>query len=262
MNVKKRSTIAASILCLAVPIATATVGAATIGGTAGNDTLRGGAKADRLEGKGGNDKLFGGAGNDVLLGGAGNDLLVGGPGADKLTCGTGQDTARGDALDRIGADCEVVKGVPTTQPPPATPPPSAPPPPPVTPITPGSYKGATQNGNFVFFTITPARTLTAYRVNDLPEPCNGGLYLTGGENFGSSTFTIGDDGTFDADGVWNGSEVQGDAEWTHWDGRIAGKFDTPTSMTGTIIMNNELNYKGTHYACSSGEIKWSATLQN
>ena len=62
MDVKKRSTIIASLLCIALLVATATVGAATINGTAGNDTLRGGAKADKLSGKGGNDKLFGAAG--------------------------------------------------------------------------------------------------------------------------------------------------------------------------------------------------------
>ena len=121
MNGMKRSTVAASLASVALMVVTATVGAATIRGTAGNDTLRGGAKADRLDGKGGNDKLYGAAGSDVLLGGAGNDLLVGGPGADKLTCGPGQDTARGDAQDRIGADCEIVKGVPSTAPP-STPP--------------------------------------------------------------------------------------------------------------------------------------------
>ena len=73
MNVKRRSTITASLACVALLVATATVGAATINGTAGNDTLRGGAAADKLTGKAGNDKLFGGGGNDVLAGGGGND---------------------------------------------------------------------------------------------------------------------------------------------------------------------------------------------
>ena len=94
-------------------LAVATVGAATITGTAGNDTLRGGAAADMLSGRRGNDKLYGAAGNDDLAGGRGNDLLVGGPGADKLSCGDGGDTARGDARDTVAADCEVVRGVPT-----------------------------------------------------------------------------------------------------------------------------------------------------
>jgi RTX calcium-binding nonapeptide repeat (4 copies) len=262
MNGMKRSSVATSLVCLALLVATATVGAATIKGTAGNDTLRGGSSADRLDGRGGNDKLFGAAGNDVLLGGAGNDLLVGGPGADRLTCGAGQDTARGDAKDKIAADCEIVKGVPSTEPPITQPPPGNPPPPQASPVTPGTYQGSTQNGNFVFLTVTPNRTFTGMRVNDLPEVCNGGLSLTGGDDFGDSTIPIQDDGTFTASGNWDGSDVQGDVEWTHWDVRISGRFDSATSVSGTIVENYALKYQGTAYQCSSGEIRWTATLRS
>src|SRR5262249_6045384 len=123
----------------------------------------------------------------------GNDTLRGGASADKLTCGPGQDIARGDAQDKIGADCEIVKGVasPSPAPAPAPQPPPAPAPPAASPVTAGSWKGATQNGNYVFFTVTPGRTVTAFRVNDLPDPCAEGPILTGGEDFGNSTFTIG-----------------------------------------------------------------------
>jgi hypothetical protein len=262
MNGTKRSTLAAAAACTALLVVTATVGAATIRGTAGNDTLRGSAAADRLDGKGGNDKLYGAAGNDVLIGGAGNDLLVGGRGADRLTCGAGRDTARGDALDTIAKDCEVVTGVPKPQPPAPPPPPTPPPPPPVAPVTSGSYQGATQNGNYVFLTVQSNRTFTGLRVNDLPAQCNGGLSLTGGEDFGDNLFPIRDDGTFEAAGNWDGSSVQGDVEWTHWDGRVAGRFDTATSISGTIVMNYGLKYQGTAYQCSSGEISWSATLRS
>jgi hemolysin type calcium-binding protein len=261
MNGMKRSTLAASLACVALLAATATVGAATIRGTAGNDTLRGGAASDRLDGKAGNDKLYGAAGNDLLLGGAGNDLLVGGPGADKLTCGAGKDTARGDAQDKIGADCEVVKGVPSPSPAPAPAPAPPPAPPPVSPVTPGNYQGQTQNGNFVFLTVTPNRTFTGMRINDLPEQCNGGISLTGGDDFGNSTIPIREDGTFEATGNEDGSVVQGDVEWTHWDVRIAGRFDSATSVSGTIVENYGLKYQGTAYQCSSGEIRWSATLR-
>jgi Ca2+-binding RTX toxin-like protein len=75
--------------------------AATIVGTPKNDVLRGTKKADKLLGKGGNDKL---------LGLAGNDLLDGGSGADTLKCGPGRDTAVADAADKVGPDCETVKG--------------------------------------------------------------------------------------------------------------------------------------------------------
>ena len=98
-------------------------------------------------------------------------------------------------------------------------------------------------------------------MNDLPAPCNGGLTLTGGEDFGDTVFTIRDDGTFAAAGNWDGSRVQGDAEWTHWDGRIEGRWGTATSVTGTIVMNYGLRYDGTPYQCSSGTISWTATLR-
>lgn len=261
MNVTKRSTLAASLAGIGLLVVAATVGAATITGTAGNDTLRGGPKADKLNGKGGNDKLYSGAGNDVLVGGAGNDLLVGGPGADKLSCGPGSDTARGDASDTISKDCEKVTGVPATPPPSPPPPPPPPAPPPVSPVTPGQYQGQTQNGNFVFLTVTPNRTLTGMRINDLPEQCNGGLSLTGGDDFGDSTISIRDDGTFTASGNWDGSDVQDDIEWTHWDVTIAGRFESATSVSGTIVENYRLKYQGTDYQCSSGEIRWMATLR-
>ena len=257
MNLKRRSTISASIVCLALLVATATVGAATINGTAGNDTLRGGAEADKLNGRAGNDRLYGGAGNDALVGGGGNDLLVGGPGADKLSCGAGKDMARGDADDTIAKDCEKVTGVPTT--PPA--PPAPPAPPPVSPVTAGQYQGQTQNGNYVFLTVQPNRTFTAFRINDLPEPCNGGLSIVGGVNFGTTTIPIEDNGAFTASGSWDGNDVQGDATWTHWDVTLTGRFDTATSVSGTVALNERLTYKGTAYQCSSGEIRWTATLR-
>jgi hypothetical protein len=262
MSVMKRTKVL-PIVVFAALLAAATVGAATITGTAGNDSLRGGAKADKLSGKGGNDKLYGLAGNDALAGGPGNDLLVGGPGADRLSCGAGQDTARGDALDKIGSDCEVVKGVPATNPAPAPAPqpPPAPAPPPLSPLTPGSYRGQTQNGNFVFLTVSSNRTFTGLRVNDLPANCDDGGYLSGGEDFGDSIFRVKDDGTFEAEGNWDGSIVNGDVEFTHWDGRVAGRFDTATTVSGTIVMNYGLKYQGATLRCSSGQIAWTATLQ-
>jgi len=93
-------------------ILVATGSAKNIGGSARNDVLRGTAAADVINGKAGNDTLSGLGGNDVLLGGAGNDRLVGGPGADTLNCGPGKDTAVVDRLDKVGASCEVVKGLP------------------------------------------------------------------------------------------------------------------------------------------------------
>jgi pimeloyl-ACP methyl ester carboxylesterase len=136
-----------------------TIWAAVIPGTPGNDALRGTARADSLYGKGGNDGLLGLAGNDLLVGGPGNDRLTGGPGNDRLTggpgndrltggpgsdrlsCGGGRDTANADAKDRVGADCESVKGIPepTPEPQPEPIPQPEPPHPPGQKIDVGGY---------------------------------------------------------------------------------------------------------------------------
>jgi len=55
--------------------------------------------------------------------------------------------------------------------------------------------------------------------------------------------------------------VNGDTEFTHWDGRISGRFDTATSVSGTIVMNYGLKYQGTALRCSSGEIRGTAALR-
>jgi Calx-beta domain-containing protein len=128
------------------------------------------------------------------------------------------------------------------------------------PVTAGEYKGATQEGNYVFFTLTPNRTVTAFRVNDLPEKCNPGGEITGGVNFGDSTFVIAADGSFTASGEWRGSDKQGDVEWTYSYAKVTGTFNGNT-VTGKITVSNELNYKGTHYTCTTGDESWSATLQ-
>jgi hypothetical protein len=277
MNFTKRTTIV-PLAIGATLLAAATMGAATITGTADNDTLRGGAAADTLSGKGGNDELYGAAGNDVLSGGPGRDLLVGGPGADRLSCGAGRDTARGDRRDRIGPDCEVVKGVrPTELPPPFEPPPPppseppAPPPPPpyVGPVTSGSYQGQTENGNPVFLTVRPDRTFTGWLVvDDLPTDCG---FYPGGDWFVDTTFSIGEDGAFDARrsggsehgrGFWNILFERGQV--VDWEFRIAGRFDTATSLGGTVVMNYELEQpwaNPAHLFCSSGPTTWSATLR-
>lgn len=129
------------------------------------------------------------------------------------------------------------------------------------PVTAGEYKGITQNGNYVFFTVLGNRTLTHFRVNDLPCTCDGPLRLYGGENFGNSTLGIRADGSFLGKGNWDGSNPSGDVEWTHWDVELTGQFTTATSVTGTIIEHYELNYKGRHFTCSTGLITWTASYQ-
>ena len=256
MNGTKRSTLAAALGCIALLVATATVGAATVKGTAGNDTLRGGVAADRLDGKAGNDKLYGLAGNDTLVGGAGNDLLVGGAGADRLTCGAGRDIARGDARDRVAADCEVVKGIPAAPAPSPPAPPPPPPPPPASPVTPGNYQGLL-DGNFVFFTILPDRTVTGFRSNYLREDCNDNVYIYGTLDWGTSRFPIAADGTFSVSSTGTGTVDNEPASFTDSvTGRIAG-----TTVTGTVSGTAEFTSGGTRYSCASGARAYTATLQ-
>ena len=128
-------------------------------------------------------------------------------------------------------------------------------------VTSGQYGGKTASGKqTVYFWVSPKQTLTAFRVVGLPCPCGGGpVRVWAGQELRESTFLIAADGNFVGEGSWNGSRVQGDFEWTHWDIKVTGAFATTTSATGTYIANYELNYEGTHYRCSSGEVGWSAT---
>ena len=127
-------------------------------------------------------------------------------------------------------------------------------------VTPGNYRGATQDGNFVFLTVRPDQTVTGFRVNDLSEPCNGPLILRGGVDWTENVFTIRSDGSFAAQGSWTGSVVQGDLEFTSWSATLTGRFEG-TSVTGTIRTTDGINYRGTPYVCTTGDVRWSATLQ-
>jgi hypothetical protein len=115
MHTKRRPRGRVAGLALAATLAAILATAASAGpirGTPKADTLRGTATVDKLYGLAGNDKLYGLAGNDYLNGGPGNDVLSGGPGADVLACGPGRDIALADPRDRVGADCETVRGLP------------------------------------------------------------------------------------------------------------------------------------------------------
>jgi len=130
------------------------------------------------------------------------------------------------------------------------------------PVTAGSYKGATQNGNYVFFTVTPNRTVTALRINSLPCTCDPGARLDFAPDFGDTVFPISADGRFGGEDTWTGSEVAGDITLTYEYVKVTGLFATPTTVTGTVLFTFELNYQGTHFKCTSGETPWTATLQS
>jgi hypothetical protein len=67
---------------------------------------------------------------------------------------------------------------------------------------------------------------------------------------------------FTVDVTQSGPDQVGDIEWTnsHW--KVTGFFDNPTTVSGTYLRSCDANYKGTHYRCSSGEIRWSATRRS
>ncbi len=208
----------------------------TISGTPKNDVLRGTPGADTINGKAGNDKLFGNAGNDTLVGGSGNDLLVGGPGKDRLRCGAGRDTARADARDTVGADCEVVKGLPVTAPPPPTPPPPPPPPP-----------APTAKGGFATTSDVDCGSV--------------GILQDVGLSFGGSA-QIQPDLTFSF--AYNGPlQTSPDSVITNVSTSysVTGKLDTAGNATGTLSLSRfSFDYQGTHYDCAAAGYGWQARL--
>jgi hypothetical protein len=128
------------------------------------------------------------------------------------------------------------------------------------PVSSGSYQGATQEANYVFFSVNGSRMVTGFRVNSLTENCNGNAYLKGSVDWGDQAFPIAVDGTFDAEYSWSGSETVGDTEYTAETWKITGRFSTATTENGTISIADEINYQGTHYSCS-GSVTYSATFQ-
>ena len=228
----------------------------TINGTPRNDVLRGTAVSDAINGKAGNDKLFGNAGNDTLVGGSGNDLLVGGPGKDTLRCGGGRDTASADALDTVGGDCEVVKGLPATAPPPAPTPP--PPPPPAAPTAKaGHYCGFTNQGKSICFDVTGSSAANFATTSDLD--CGIGTLQDIGLSFTGSapiqpdlTFTFSYSGPL---GTESGSPISNVT--TSYS--VTGKLDTAGNATGTLSVSRfAFDYQGRHYNCAAAGYGWQA----
>jgi Ca2+-binding RTX toxin-like protein len=231
--------------------------AANIQGTAKSDTLRGTAKADKLYGRGGDDRLFGLAGNDYLAGGPGRDVLTGGPGADVLSCGLGRDTAAADAADKVGPDCEVVRGraqpspTPTPTPPTATPTPTptpTPAPPPPGALV-GRYCGFTDSGGGICFDITQSGSLQSFTNARFEQTtdCQPGsrfrltITFTGQRPVNAANLTFQYDVT--------AGELAGS--------QIAGQLDTQGNARGTLVMKANFDYQSTRYSCES-KTNWTA----
>ena len=89
-----------------------------------------------------------------------------------------------------------------------------------------------------------------------------GSHPVGAVDFGSSVFPISSDGRITLDRPLSGSQKVGDVEWTNVYWKVSGFFDSPTMVSGTISWSGDANYKGTHYRCSSGDVRWSATRRS
>lgn len=126
------------------------------------------------------------------------------------------------------------------------------------PITVGDWQGAMQTGDYVYFTVRSDRRLSFFRVNNIRENCDGGVYISGSISWSqNTTWPIADDGSLTAANTWTGSEVDGDFELTAESWKVASTFNG-SSASGTFILSDEFNYKGQHYSCSTGTLTWTA----
>jgi hypothetical protein len=126
--------------------------------------------------------------------------------------------------------------------------------------SPGSYKGATQEGNFVFFNVGADRTVSGFRGNDISENCNDGSTLSGSVSWDTLTIPVAADGSWLAQNTWSGSETSGDITYTAETWKVAGQFTSATAVNGTIAIADEIDYKGSHYSCST-TVSFTASLQ-
>lgn len=255
--------------------------AVRLSGTNGPDTLRGTLAADQISGGKGNDRLFGLGGNDKLTGGPGRDQLSGGAGNDRLVvrdterdtvvCGPGRDTVIGDQRDIAKLDCEVVlrKNVaapqpavapdPQQEPQPEPDPDPTPTPPPAVHIAPGSYKGATSVGNYVFFDVTSDEEVVGFRVNDFRRVCDGPLTIYGGFDVGQAyTAPINSDGSFAIGYDWDGGWAIDPSNPAKGQVRMTGVVQG-ASASGTAFVSTEFDYQGRHWRCATEQQTWTAT---
>jgi len=234
---RRRLSTSLLVLALALPPLASAAATKRIVGSARADVLRGTARADAIYGKAGNDKLYG-------LGG--NDKLYGGKGADRFVCGSGRDTVYADKSDRIGPDCEIVRGLPQPKPPP-------PPPPPPPLVAPGHYVAPTnQSRNVTFDVAADGGTISNLRMEynaqcDPPATISGAVATYTGKVSITSTKTFALT-TATADGslqiTINGTFAD--------DGTVSGTFDAHTVQTGP---NAQV------YVCDSGVVEFAGRRQ-
>ena len=133
---------------------------------------------------------------------------------------------------------------------------------PLVAVTAGSYKGQTQTGNFVFFTVSPNRTVDGWRVNDIRRTCNGSLYIYGSVDLGSgSSLPIDRSGRFslqanyDTTIRWDNGDVTPAKAVFSLSGLVQG-----STASGTVLSTFDFDRFGSHYTCSNGDETWAASL--
>ena len=220
-----------------------TAAADTIHGNAGNDTIYGNGGNDKLYGDAGNDKLYGGEGDDKLYGGPGNDYLVGGPGKDIISCGPGKDTVIKDSKDKVGKDCEIVKGGALQK----------------GVAKPGHYIGKTSQMEKVEFTVSPDGRWVTSGTWWFNESCDPPDRISPNESWfirKEAPFLLsvgGKTGEGHADDISPDPNITtawtGDMTVTK-DGTASGKFEIKQTRV----------QEGTTFTCWSSEQTWTATL--
>lgn len=126
--------------------------------------------------------------------------------------------------------------------------------------TAGSWQGATQEGNYVYFTITQDGTITQFRTNSITENCNDGFYLQGSVDWGSQNeWPIATDGTVSAQYSGAGPPSGGGVTYTAESWQLTGTFTT-TTVSGKLSLADQLSYQGADYDCS-GSVTFTAGFQ-
>jgi Ca2+-binding RTX toxin-like protein len=225
-----RGRVLAAVLLASLLVAGASTAARIVGSNHG-DTLRGTKGADRIYGK---------SGPDTLLGLAGADELYPGPGADVVRCGAGRDTVHADWADTIARDCERVLHA--------------------TPAAVGVFAGTSTQNEAVTLDVLPGgRTLTRFRINSLNQSCTPANELAtfGALDFGDTVFPLAKSGSFTASyagpGTVGGYAAQLDVRVS---GRLTGRKASGVARVDTTFTDKD----GTAFACSSGDVGWSAAL--
>lgn len=126
-------------------------------------------------------------------------------------------------------------------------------PPPVD-VTAGSYRGTTQNGDFVFFDVRADRTVSGFRINDMREDCDGPLYVFGPVNFGTAARPIQRDGSFSYEYDGPGT-VGGSPAIYHI--RVVGGIRA-SAASGSALLSTEFDHEGRRWRCTTGTRTWTA----